>query len=83
VVDVSNLLVWLKTNGETWVAATGRAPYFCFVGESDATVTALAGRALDFYTGAAGKIDDFNKGREAVSPEYVIQRKVLGRDLAA
>ena len=82
-VDVSDLPVWLKTNGKSWLAATGRAPYFCFVGEFKSAVAAIAGRALDFYIGTADKIDDFKKGREVVSPDYIVQKKVLGRDLAA
>lgn len=81
-VDVDTLPIWLKTNGQSWVAATGRAPYFCFVGESESVVSALATRALEFYLSAAAKIEVFNRGREAVSPDYVIQKKVLGRDLA-
>ena len=81
--DVSSLPVWFKSNGQTWVAATGRTPYFCVVGESEAAVTAIAVRALDFYVGAADKIDEHNKERGTVSPEYVVQKKVLGRDLAA
>ncbi len=82
-IDIANLPVWFKTNGQTWLAATGRAPYFCLVGESEAAVSDLAHRALEFYISAADKIEKFNRRREAVSPDYVVQKKVLGRDLAA
>jgi hypothetical protein len=82
-VDISNLTIWLKTNGQNWVAATGRAPYFCFVAESEAAVEGLATRALQFYIDAADKRDAFNRERKTVSPDYVVQKKVLGRELVA
>jgi len=80
--DVSDLVIWFRTHGRYWVAATGRAPYFCFVGESEAAVEDIAARALQFYEDVAAERETFSKGRETVSPDYVVQKKVLGRELA-
>ena|ERR1700722_3083245 len=92
--DIDRVPIWLAPIGQIgWVAATGRAPYFCFLGDSEATVSGLAARAREFYISRTSERDLFyghsighffqERGREVVSPEYAIQKKVLGRDLAA
>jgi nitrous oxide reductase accessory protein NosL len=81
--DISNLPIWLKTNGQNWLAATGRAPYFCLVADSESAAEELASRALHFYERAAAKREAFTKERETVTPDYVVKKTVLGRELAA
>ena len=75
-VDVSNLPVWLKTNGENWVAATGRAPYLCFIAESEAAVQEVAARALQFYEDTADEREAFNKERQMETPAEIIARQI-------
>lgn len=81
--DIANLPIWLKTNGQKWLAATGRAPYFCLVAESEGAIEDLATRALHFYEQAADKLATFERERETVTPDYVVKKRVLGRELAA
>jgi hypothetical protein len=81
--DVSNQPIWFGTNGQNWVVASVRAPFFCTVAESERAVEEIATRALRFYIDSVEKRDSFNRRRVTISPEYVVQKKVLGKELAA
>jgi predicted RNase H-like HicB family nuclease len=47
--EFKDLKISIGNKGSTWIAATGRSPYFCFVAESREAVLAKARGALEFY----------------------------------
>ena len=44
------------SEGGTYVAASVRAPYFCFEASSEEEVVDIARKALDFYHGGQGVV---------------------------
>lgn len=85
--DISNLSVWTlrgttSDGQDKWVAATGVAPYFCLVADSEDAVLSRAGRALRFYQAAAARLERFNLEGEKAGSSFVIAKKFSARELA-
>lgn len=53
--NLDDLLVYFANVDGKWLAATGRAPFFCLAGSSESEVTAKAKQALAFYRNATSK----------------------------
>ncbi len=79
--DLSNLMIYTATDGESWIAATSSSPFFCLEAGSEREVLELAARALRFHQAAATRAAQ-NQGRERQFPGYRIQNRVSARELA-
>jgi len=79
--DLSNLMIYTATDGQSWIAATSSSPFFCLEAGSEREVLELAARALRFHQAASARAGQ-NQGRERQFPGYTIQNRVSARELA-
>jgi hypothetical protein len=61
-----------------WLAVSYSSPYFAFEGDSSEEVEAIANRALDYYFGVSGKLQQIPKGRSQTLSSFS-SRKVVER----
>lgn len=61
---------WISaTDRGTYIASSSRSPYFCFEADTEEEASALAGAALNFYSGSEGVVQS--------SPLPKIERKLV------
>ena len=75
--NIDNLTIYTSDAHGKWVAATGRAPYFCFEAETEVAALALATAAIKFYRTAVlcadkpFKTESFNPKNRVLASELV------------
>lgn len=77
--ELGDLKVHFGKDGATWLAATGRAPYFCFSGASEAEVLSKVKKALAFYRAANRRSGRTN----CLTTDFNTQKTYSARELVA
>ena len=78
-INLQNLVVFTGKAHGKWVAATNRAPFFCFEADTEKEALKLASDALKFYTATQPQKDQSFAGFESFEPA----NRVRASELAA